>query len=171
MVGRPWQDEPVEIVETLLPGVGIRYELSTREGRSIGLVVHREGEVDLFSYAEDDPDEATDTVHLQAEEATALAELMGAPRVTQRFADLSREVPGLVSARLTVEPGSRYDGAVLGDTQARTRTGCSVVAIVRRDDVVTAPGPDASLRGGDVLVAIGGETGLHELGALLDEPA
>lgn len=161
----------MEIVETLLPGVGIRYELTIREGRSLGVVVHREGEVDLFSYAEDDPDEATDVVHLQADEAGALAELMGAPRVTQRFADLSREVPGLVSARLTVAPGSRYDGGVLGDTQARTRTGCSVVAIVSDDDVVTSPGPDAPLRAGVVLVAIGSESGLHELGAILDEPA
>lgn len=161
----------MEIVETLLPGVGIRYELTTRDGRSLGVVVHREGGVDLYSYAEEDPDRATDTVHLQADEASALAELMGAPRVTQRFADLSKEVPGLLSARIGIEPGSRFDGRTLGETQARTRTGCSVVAVVRRDDVVTSPGPDQPLRGGDVLVAIGSEAGLHSLHALLDEPA
>jgi TrkA domain protein len=51
--------------------------------------------------------------------------------MTQRFADLSREAPGLRSARMTVAAGRPFDGRSLGDTRARTVTGCSVVALVR----------------------------------------
>jgi TrkA domain protein len=158
----------MEIVETLLPGVGIRYELATRAGRTLAIVVHRDGDVQFSAYDVDDPDDATDRVDLQADEALALAELLGAARVTQRFADLSREVPGLESARLTIVPGSPYDGRLLGDTKARTRTSCSIVAVVRGDEVTPSPGPDHPLRAGDTLVVIGADRGLEQLAALLE---
>jgi TrkA domain protein len=89
--------------------------------------------------------------------------VLGAPRLTQRFADLSREVPGLESARIPIGPGSPFDGRTLGDTRARTLTGCSIVAIVRDADVVPSPAPGDQLRAGDVLVAIGSSTGLEQL--------
>jgi TrkA domain protein len=100
---------------------------------------------------------------LDAEEADALAEVLGAPRLTQKFADLSREVPGLQSARIPVPPGSPFTGRPLGDTRARTLTGCSIVAVVRAADVLPAPGPQDVLRADDVLVAIGSQSGLEKL--------
>ena len=121
----------MEVVETLLPGVGIRYELQTRSGRVVGIVVRREGAAELAVYDRRDPDRATDVLSLDADEVSVVADLLGAARLTQRFADLSREVPGLGSARLVITPGSPFDGATLGDTPARTHTGCSVVAQVR----------------------------------------
>ncbi len=160
----------MEIVETMLPGVGIRYELTTSRGRSVALIVHRDGGATVCSYAGEDPDEASETIRLQPDEAATLAELMGAPRLSQRFADLSKEVPGLESARLELRPGTPCDGRVLGDTRARTRTGCSVVAIVRGEQVLTSPGPGEVLHAGDVLVAIGTDEGLRRLEGLLAEP-
>jgi K+:H+ antiporter subunit KhtT len=159
----------MEIVETLLPGVGIRYELVTKAGRDLVVIIRRDGDVQLCTYGRDDPDEATERLELQADEALAIADLLGAARVTQRFADLSREVPGLESARLAIAPGSPYDGRRLGDTKARTRTSCSIVAVVRGDDVSPAPGPEHPLRAGDVLVVIGGTSGLEQLAALLED--
>ncbi|UJH69800.1 hypothetical protein [Ornithinimicrobium sp. INDO-MA30-4] len=32
-----------QVVETILPGVGVKYELSTRSGTPLSLVVNREG--------------------------------------------------------------------------------------------------------------------------------
>jgi TrkA domain protein len=104
---------------------------------------------------------------LTPEEADAVAEVLGAPRLTQRFADLSREVPGLQSGRFPVPPGSPFAGRPLGDTRARTLTGCSIVAIVRDTDVVPSPGPQDLLQPGDVLVAIGSGPGLQQLGQRL----
>jgi TrkA domain protein len=153
----------VEFVETLLPGVGVRYELTTRAGLLLGIVVRREGGVELAVYDRNDPDQAREVLRLDADEADAVAEVLGAPRVTQRFADLSREVPGLQSARLPIHPGSPFADRPLGETRARTLTGCSIVAIVRDADVVASPGPQDPLHAGDVLVAIGSQTGLEQL--------
>ena len=153
----------MELEETLLPGVGVRYELRTRAGHLLGIVVQREGGAEIAVYDRRDPDRARGVFRLTAEEADAVAEVLGAPRLTQRFADLSKEVPGLRSARFPIRPGSPFDGRSLGDTRARTLTGCSIVAIVRDSDVVPSPTPADRLQAGDVLVAIGSGTGLEQL--------
>ena len=153
----------MELQETLLPGVGVRYELRTGAGPVLGIVVQREGGAEISVYDRRDPDRARDVFRLSAEEADAVAEVLGAPRLTQRFADLSKEVPGLQSARFTIAPGTPFAGRSLGDTRARTLTGCSIVAIVRDADVVPSPTPADQLRAGDVLVAIGSSTGLEQL--------
>lgn len=154
-------------METLLPGVGIRYEMTTRSGRAVGIVVRREGAAEIAVYDQRDRDRATDVLSLEPDEVEAIADVLGATRLTQRFADLSREVPGLRSARLVVTAGSPFAGRTLGDTRARTLTGCSVVALVRGTEVVTAPSPSQALLPDDVLVAIGSQEGLDRLGALL----
>jgi len=153
----------MDLEETLLPGVGVRYELRTRAGEILGIVVQREGGAEIAVYDRRDPDRARDVFRLTPEEADAVAEVLGATRLTQRFADLSREVPGLQAARFPIAPGSPFDGRTLGDTRARTLTGCSVVAIVRGSDVVPSPAPGDRLQAGDVLVAIGSATGLEQL--------
>jgi len=88
----------------------------------------------------------------------------------ERFADLSREIPGLMSARLEVPPGSRYAGRVLGETHARTLTGASVVAVVRGSEVIASPAPMQPLEAGDVLVVIGTEAGVAGVRRLLAQP-
>lgn len=153
----------VELEETLLPGVGVRYQLRTRSGQVLGIVVQREGGAEIAVFDRRDPDQARETFRLDPEEVDAVAEVLGAPRLTQRFADLSREVPGLESGRITVRPDSPFAGRTLGDTRARTLTGCSVVAIVRGADVVPSPSPGDRLSAGDVLVAIGSAAGLEQL--------
>jgi TrkA domain protein len=51
----------------------------------------------------------------------------------------------------------------------RTRTGASIVAIVREDQVLPSPGPAEILRSGDVLVVIGTEDGLAAVARIVDE--
>lgn len=161
----------MELVETLLPGVGVRYELPTESGLHLVFVVHREGSVELSTYPHDDVDRSLSVVKLSAAEASTVAGVLGAPQLVERFADLSREVPGLQSARFALHAKSPHVDLPLGETQARTRTGCSIVAIVRGDDVVTSPGPEETLRDEDVLVVIGSERGLQQMSSLLSNGA
>jgi TrkA domain protein len=151
----------VDVTEILLPGVGVRYEFDTASGDRIGVVSYRDGRFELVRYDAGDPDSCASLLMLASDEADTLAEIMGAPRITERFADLTREIPGLVSATVDVPGGSRFDGAPLGDTRARTLTGASVVAIVRGEGVIASPVPQEVLRAGDALVVVGTELGIH----------
>lgn len=153
----------MEITQTLLPGVGMRYDMTTTRGVPLSLVVHREGQADLCVLDRQDPDDVRLSLSLDEDEVDALVELLGAARIAEGMLDVTREIPGLHSARLTIEPGSPFAGHPLGHTKARTLTGCSIVAIVRDDDVIAAPGPEAPLAAGDSLVVVGSATGIDQL--------
>lgn len=150
----------MDVKEVLLPGVGLRFEFDTRTGDRIGVVARRTGEFELVVYPKEDPDQAREMFRLSDEEAEALAQILGAPRIAERFADLTREVPGLNAGQVHIRAGSPFVDRPLGDTRARTRTGASIVAIVRDEEVLASPGPATPLRAGDVLVVIGTEDGI-----------
>lgn len=150
----------MDVKEVLLPGVGLRYEFTSHQGERIGIIARRSGDFDVVLYAADDPDEALPVFRLSDEEADAVAQILGAPRIAERFAELTREVPGLEAGQVHVAPDSPFVDRPLGDTHARTRTGASIVAIVRGEDVLASPGPAESLRARDVLVVIGTEAGI-----------
>jgi TrkA domain protein len=145
----------VEVEQTALPGIGLRHEFTTRSGRRVGVVSHRTGRRDLVIYDKEDPDRACEVVKLNDEEADALVELLGAPRIVQRLNALHREVEGLVSLQLPIAPGSPYDGRTMGDARVRSRTGASIVAVVRAGQVFASPAPDFGLTGDDIVVVVG----------------
>lgn len=150
----------MDVREVLLPGVGLRFEFDNSDGDRIGVVARRTGEFEVVVYPKEDPDLAQQVFRLTADEAEALAQILGAPRIAERFADLTREVPGLEAGQVVVRAGSPFVDKPLGDTRARTRTGASIVAIVRDEEVLASPKPADLLRAGDVLVVIGTEEGL-----------
>lgn len=150
----------MEVTEILLPGVGVRYEFQTVTGDRVGVVAKRDGEFDFVRYEQRDPDAAETLLTLTRDEADTLAEILGAPRIVERFADLTREIPGLVSSTVELPLGSRFDGQALGETRCRTLTGASIVAVVRGDHVIASPAPSEVLYGGDSLVVVGTTAGI-----------
>ena len=133
----------MDVRETKLPGVGLRYEFENRDGERIAVIARRGGDFEVFiCTVPGDPDSARRVFRLSEREADTLAQILGAPRMVEGYADLTKEVPGLSAGQVMVTAGSRYDGRPLGDTKARTRTGASIVAIVRGDRVLASPGPE-----------------------------
>jgi TrkA domain protein len=160
----------VDVIETLLPGVGRRYEFTLHDGHQLCVVSTRDDHYTVSSFEADDPDVGRTLFRLDEDEAVTLAEILGAPRIAVKLADLSREVPGLASEQVEILPGSRFDGRSLGDSQARTRTGSSVVALVRDDRVIASPLPLQDLIAGDVLVVIGTSDGIAKVRTLFEAP-
>lgn len=164
-----YRNEDIEVEETALPGIGLRHDFVTKKGRRIGVVSHRNGHRMLVVYRKDDPDACADSIPLYTEEADVLAEFLGAKRITERLANLNEQVSSLVTDRVQVPHGSRYDGLTLGATQSRSRTGASVVAIVRKPEAIPSPAPDFVLRGGDILIVVGTAEGVAGVGEILVE--
>ena len=160
----------MDVIETLLPGVGRRYEFTLDDGHQLCVVSTRDDHYTVSSFEADDPDVGRTLFRLDEDEAVTLAEILGAPRIAVKLADLSREVPGLASEQVEIVAGSRFDGHSLGDSQARTRTGSSVVALVRDDRVIASPLPTQDLIAGDVLVVIGTSDGIAKVRTLFEAP-
>lgn len=160
----------VDVTETELPGVGIRYDYETRDGRRLGVLVHRTGKRDVLVYSEDDPDACTTTLHLDQSEARTLSDLLGASRIVEGVAALHQEIEGLTMDWITVMDGSAWSNLSLADAAVHTETGVSVVAILRNGETIPAPHSAEMLLPGDVTVAVGTAIGIAAFEAALRHP-
>ena len=134
----------MDVEAELLPGVGLRFEFDIRDGDRIGVIVRRSGDFEIVIYEAADPDRARPAFRLADEEADALAQILGAPRIAPQPVDLTREVPGLNASKIPIRPESPFAGEHLGQTRARTRTGASIVAIDARIKFSPHLGPQRS---------------------------
>ncbi|HKS45482.1 MAG TPA: TrkA C-terminal domain-containing protein [Amycolatopsis sp.] len=145
---------------TPLPGIGVRKDFAIRNGRRVGVVTHRDGQIELIVSRTDDPDACLAALPLTVDEAAALANLLGAPQLVARLTEEHRELPGISTRQLPIKANAPFDGRTLGDTAMRTRTGVSVVAVMRAGQVHPSPTPDFTFTAGDLLVAVGTAEGL-----------
>lgn len=150
-----------------LPGIGMRHDLVTDGGRRIGVVSYRTGERQLVIFDRDDPDACTERVALTDTEAEALAEILGASLMLGQLAGLREQAGGLLTEQISLPADSPFVGRRLGDTQARTRTGVSIVAVLRDGGAIASPGPELELSAGDVLVVVGTRRGLDGIARIL----
>jgi TrkA domain protein len=151
-----------EINEVTLPGVGVRHEFASSSGRRVAVVTHRSGRRELSVYRRDDPDACTEVLQLDDEDAAALSTILGAPKMAPTVQAM-QQLEGLALDWLTVDAGSVAAGATIGAGQYRTKTGSSIVAVIRGSDTYPAPEPDFVLEAGDVAVAVGKPEGLATL--------
>ncbi|MEU6671354.1 TrkA C-terminal domain-containing protein [Streptomyces sp. NPDC046727] len=150
---------------TPLPGIGVRYDLTTREHRHLSVVAHRDGSRTLSAYRHDDPDACGLSVRLTGQEAEALVDALKPTHHSPTL--LSTTELGLVAERIELSAVSHWNGRLLGDTRMRTETGVSIVAVLRRAEAIPSPGPGFRLAGGDTLIVIGTREGVDAAAAIL----
>ena len=149
----------METERTALPGIGLRHEFRTAKGQHAAVISYGSGRRDLVIYSSDDPDTVVATLALNTEEANGVAELLGTARIVERLADLRRQVVGLKTVQVPIAAGSPYDSRALADTQTRTRTGASIVAVIRGGQILASPRPDFVFQPGDLVVVVGTDEG------------
>ncbi|WP_149825845.1 cation:proton antiporter regulatory subunit [Streptomyces tailanensis] len=150
---------------TPLPGIGVRYDLTTREHRRLSVVAHHDGQRTVSSYRKDDPDACDLSVRLTADEAATLIDALMPAHHSPNL--LSTTELGLVAERIEIAATSHWNGRLLGDTRMRTETGVSIVAVLRRAAAIPSPTPDFRLAGGDTLIVIGTREGVEAAAAIL----
>jgi TrkA domain protein len=160
-------DDMAEIREVKLPGLGVRYEFITQEGKRVGVVSHRSGRKELYVAAPGDPDAFKRMLGLSDKDARTLAEMLGGSRIAEELAELQQQIEGLAIDWLPLRNDSPFVGRTIGDARIRTRTGVSVVAVLRGENAIPAPGPELSLEPGDYLVVVGTTRGIEEVVELL----
>lgn len=156
-----------ELNEVDLPGVGVRYEFVTNQGQRVGVVAHRSGRREVYVADPDDADKFKRVLELSEDDARTLAEVLGAARVARELLELQQRVEGLAIDWLPVREDSPYAHRSIGDARVRSRTGVSIVALIRGDDAIPAPGPSEEMKPGDYLVVVGTPRGIEEVVELL----
>ena len=111
--------------DTSLPGLGVRREITLASGRRVGVVILRDGTMQLIISQREDPDACAAAIPLSTEEAGAIGAMLGAPQLVTQLSDQHRDLPGVNTQQFVVSHESPYVNQTLGDTHLRTRTGVS----------------------------------------------
>ncbi|WP_174250393.1 MULTISPECIES: TrkA C-terminal domain-containing protein [Streptomyces] len=150
---------------TRLPGIGVQHDLTTEEQQHVSVVAHRDGTRTLSLYRGDDPDDCAASLHLTAAEAAVVVDALMPCHHSPNL--LHTSDLGLVAERIELAGHSHWNGRLLGETRMRTRTGVSVVAVLRRAAARPSPTPAFRLAGGDTLIVIGTREGVEAAAELL----
>lgn len=156
-----------QLNETQLPGVGVRFDFTTTRGEDVGVIVHRGGRRELIVYDNDDPDRCSTVLHLSVEDAHTLNEVLGGSRINELTTTVEKEIEGLSIDWITVPETSTFIGKSIGEGLIRSRTGVSIVAVLRGSETFPSPNPTFIFEAGDVAVAIGTPPGIAETRTIL----
>ncbi|MFC5853473.1 cation:proton antiporter regulatory subunit [Streptomyces chlorus] len=150
---------------TPLPGIGVKYDLTTREHQHLSVIAHRDGARTVNVYRSDDPDACAQSLRLNVAESAALIDALTPAHHSPNL--LHTTDLGLVAERIELSAASHWNGRVLGETRIRTDTGASIVAVLRRAEAIPSPTPDFRLAGGDTLIVIGTREGIETAAEIL----
>ena len=154
-MAHPQTEEPIEIREATLPGVGKKYVMPLREGGNLAIIIRPDGERQVYHFLEDD-DRPHDVIKVDEDEAQQIAQLMGRTLVAAPdVADLELIFGSLEIDWVTLEEGSSLIGSTLGECNVRQRTGASVIAVMREGHAIPNPSVDFRFETGDTLLVIG----------------
>lgn len=156
-----------EIVETRLPGVGIRHEFITQHGERLGVITHHSGRRELIVCGAHDPDVCRDVVRLEERDVRALTEILGQSQVIESVNDMQLSMQGLTIDWLPVSASAPCASCTLYDVEHADESPGTIVAVVREGRTIAAPPSTFELEPGDTVVVVGTPEAIKALSSLL----
>lgn len=145
------------IKEIDLPGIGKKFQLKTRSGDKIVVVVHDDGRREIYHYYLEDPDASISMVTLDDEESRVIASIIGGMTYRPKTLETVDVAFGdMLIEWYKLEPEAYAVGKTIAELRIRQLTGGTVIAIVDHDQSKTVnPGPQAAFRNGATVVILG----------------
>ena len=147
---------PVELRETRLPGIGVKYGFRAADGSRLAIILHNDGQREIYYYRRSDDDEPRAVIHLHDDEARQLGAVIGGayerPKIVE---DLEVALGELTIEWVPVPDTSPAIGRTLAECGFRRRAGITIIAILRDPEPVSGAQPDDVVQRGDTLVTVG----------------
>jgi TrkA domain protein len=139
-----------------LPGIGKRYSFTTAEGDTLVLILHQSGHRELYHFTGPDEDDPDLTIKLTDEEARQVGTiLVGADYQPVPDDHMEMLLKSIRIEWVKVTSDSDLANQRIIDSQVRTRTGATIIAIQRGQDMIGSPDIHEVIRPGDVLMVVG----------------
>jgi TrkA domain protein len=147
---------PVDLRETRLPGIGVKYGFRLAGGGRLTIILHNDGLRELYWFRHDDDEEPQAVIRLDDDEARQLGAIVGGayerPKIVE---ELEMALGELLIEWAPVPDDSPAIGRTLAECGFRAKTGITVIAILREPEPVTGAQPDDRIQRGDTLVTVG----------------
>jgi TrkA domain protein len=145
-----------ELRETRLPGVGVKYTYLTAHGGRLTVILHNEGQRELYWFRHTDDEEPQAVIQLEDDEARQIGALIGGAYERPKIVDeLEMAFGELAIEWVPVPEGSPAIGKTLAECAFRQRAGITIIAILREPEPVVGAQPGDVIRQGDTLVTVG----------------
>jgi TrkA domain protein len=159
----------VDLQETRLPGIGIKYVLRLDGGARLTLIQHNDGLREIYYFARRGDDEPRAVIRLDDDEARSLGALLGGAYERPKIVDdLEMALGELLIEWVPVPDTSPLIGKTLADAALRARTGITIIAILREPEPVTGAQPGDVIQRGDTLVTVGKAGSYREFRRMLE---
>ena len=157
------------ISEAYLPGVGRKFQIETLRGDVIVVVIHDDGDREIYYFERKNLDRAAAVITLTDGEARQIAGIVGGLTYVPKALPTAEVVlDDLVLDWFTIEPGAAAIGKTIRELQPRTMTGASIVSLVEPDHIKrTNPEADTMLNEGATLILAGDRKTIANLKKLL----
>lgn len=157
------------ISETHLPGVGRKFQIETVRGDRLVIVIHDDGDRELYHFDRKNLDRPASVITLTDGEARQIAGIVGGLTYVPNALPTAEVIlDDLVLDWFTIDAGSAAIGKTIRELEARTVTGASIVSLVEPDHVKrTNPEADTVLNEGATLILAGDRQTISALKRLL----
>jgi TrkA domain protein len=147
---------PVDLRETRLPGIGVKYGFRLDAGGRLAIILHNDGQREIYYFRHEDDDEPRVVLRLDDDEARQLGAVIGGAYERPKIVDdLEMALGELLIEWVPVPDTSPAIGHTLAECGFRARTGITVIAILREPEPVTGAQPSDVVQTGDTLVTVG----------------
>ncbi|MBO9598614.1 MAG: cation:proton antiporter regulatory subunit [Cohnella sp.] len=147
----------MNIMETDLPGIGKKFQVSARSGDKLVIIVHDDGRRECYHFEHGDPEESISMVTLDDDEARVVAAMIGGMTYKPKTLEtIEVALNDLVIEWVKIEADFACVGRSIGEMDIRRNCGATVIALVEPNGAKTInPGPEFLLREDAMLVAAG----------------
>jgi TrkA domain protein len=147
---------PLELKETRLPGVGVKWTMTPARGSRVTVIQHNDGDREVYIHRRARDEEPAVVLELHDDEARQLGALLGGayerPKIVE---ELEMALGEFQIEWIKVPRGSWVNGRTLADCGLRKRTGVTVIAILRESESIAGAQPEDVVYDGDTLVVVG----------------
>jgi TrkA domain protein len=147
---------PIDLRETRLPGIGVKYGFRLDAGGRISLILHNDGKREIYWFRRVDDDEPSAVITLDDDEARQLGAVLGGayerPKIVE---DLEMALGELQIEWVPVPETSPWIEKSLAEAQFRANNGITIIAILREPEPISGAQPGDVIQQGDTLVTVG----------------